>query len=100
MNVLKKERFIFDLKTVEENCQGAVRVYLKRPEKMEGKRLRKIVNIQRVSRPGLRVYTSADEVPNILRGLGVCVLSTSKGVMSGREARRMRVGGEILLKVW
>lgn len=101
LEVLKRERYIFDYKTVEDETQGLLRVYLKPPAGVTGtQRVRKITNIQRISKPGLRVYTTSAEMPRVLNGIGICVVSTSKGVMTGEEARRSRVGGEVLLKVW
>jgi small subunit ribosomal protein S8 len=98
--VLKRERFVYDFKTVEEDGRGRVRVYLKPPADLEGARLRRIQTIRRISKPGLRIYTTRDRIPRVLSGLGVCVVSTSRGIMTGEEARRRRVGGEVLLTIW
>ena len=100
LNVLKNERFIYDFKTIDEGSQGAVRVYLETPEDMGPRRVRSIRNLMRISRPGLRVYATVDEIPSVLNGMGLCVMSTSMGVMTGKEARRRKIGGEVLLKVW
>ena len=102
LEVLKREHYIFDFKKVEdETNQGMLRIYLKPPAAAaEGRRVRKITNIQRVSKPGLRIYTTAAAMPRVLSGIGICVVSTSKGVMTGEQARRSKVGGEVLLKVW
>jgi small subunit ribosomal protein S8 len=98
--VLKRERFLYDFKTVEDETQGRVRVYLKPPPDLEGARIRRIQNIRRISKPGLRIYATRDRIPRVLSGLGVCVVSTSRGIMTGEEARRQRVGGEVLLTIW
>ena len=100
LNVLKKERFIYDYKRIDNNKQGRIKIYIQNPEGLEQRKLRRIIDIQRVSKPGLRIYAASNQIPKILNGLGVSVLSTSKGVMAGREAKRKQVGGEVLLKVW
>ncbi len=95
--ILLKERFISNYKFVGEGSpQGLIRVYLKYTPEEEPV----ITGLERVSRPGLRRYCSADEVPRVLGGLGVSILSTSRGIMSGREAKKTGVGGEILCNVW
>ena len=96
LKILKQERFIHDYRLIEDKKQGVLRVYLKKASES----LRPIVKIQRVSKPGLRIYTKKESIPTILNGLGVCVLSTPQGVLSGEEAKRRNVGGEVLLKVW
>lgn len=94
--ILKEEGFIRDYKVVEEGKHPVIRIYLKyAPHKRQV-----ITGIKRISRPGLRVYAKRDEVPRVLGGLGVAVLSTSKGVMSDREARKAGVGGEVICYVW
>lgn len=94
--ILKEEGYIRDYKIVEEGKQPTIRIYLKyAPPKRQV-----ITGIKRISRPGLRVYAKRDEVPRVLGGLGVAVLSTSKGVMSDREARKAGVGGEVICYVW
>lgn len=100
LQALKKDSFVYDFKTIEDDKQGMVRVYLKPPSGLDRRRIRTMTDIQRVSRPGLRIYAQRHNIPRVLNGLGLCILSTSKGVMSGDEARRSRVGGEVLLKVW
>jgi small subunit ribosomal protein S8 len=95
--ILLKERFISNYKFVGEGSpQGLIRVYLKYTPEEEPV----ITGLERVSRPGLRRYCGADEVPRVLGGLGVSILSTSRGIMSGREAKKTGVGGEILCNVW
>ena len=96
LKVLKKERFIYDYRLIEDKKQGILRVYLKR----ETGSVRRIVRIVRVSRPGLRAYTKKQSIPTVLNGLGICILSTPQGVLTGEEAMRRNVGGEILCKVW
>ena len=96
LKILKQEKFIHDYRLIEDKKQGILRVYLKKASEP----VRPIVKIMRVSRPGLRIYTKKDSIPTVLNGLGVCVLSTPQGVLSGEEAKRRNVGGEVLLKVW
>lgn len=95
-DVLKKNGFIRDYRIVEDAVQGTIRVYLKYG--MDGEFV--INQINRVSKPGRRVYRGVEAVPKVLNGLGVAILSTSKGVVSDAEARELRVGGEILAEVW
>ena len=96
LKILKQEKFIYDYRLIEDKKQGVLRVYLKKASEP----IRQIRRIMRVSRPGLRIYTKKDNIPTVLDGLGVCVLSTPQGVLSGEEAKRRNVGGEVLLKVW
>ncbi|OGW81826.1 MAG: 30S ribosomal protein S8 [Omnitrophica bacterium RIFCSPHIGHO2_02_FULL_51_18] len=96
LKILKKERFIYDYRLIEDKKQGILRVYLKK----ENEPVRKIARIVRVSKPGLRAYTNRQNIPTVLNGLGICVLSTPQGVLTGDEAKRRNVGGEILCKVW
>lgn len=94
--ILKEEGYIRDYKVGEDGKQGIVRIYLKyAPPKREV-----ITGIKRISKPGLRVYAKSDQIPKVLGGLGVAVLSTSKGVMTDRQARQARVGGEVICYVW
>lgn len=93
--VLKEEGFIEDFKLIEDNKQGIVRVYLK-----YGPEGQAIINvIKRESRPGLRVYKPVDQLPKVLNGLGIAVVSTSRGIMSGRQCREANMGGELLATV-
>lgn len=96
LKILRRERFIHDYRRIEDKKQGVIRVYLKK----SGEPLRKISRILRVSRPGLRIYAKRDTIPTVLSGLGICVLSTPAGVLSGDEAKKRSVGGEVLCKVW
>lgn len=94
--VLKEEGYITTYKVIGEGVRKMVRVYLKYGPQGEDV----ITRLMRVSRPGRRVYVGAKEIPPVLGGLGVNVLSTSQGIMVGREARRRNVGGEILCRVY
>lgn len=96
LRLLRQERFIHDYRFIDDKKQGILRVYLKKLNETT----RKITRIQRVSRPGLRVYRQTHEIPVVLNGLGVCVLSTSQGILTGEQAKKRQVGGEVLLKVW
>ncbi len=94
--ILKDEGYITSYKLIPEGPQGVLRVYLKYGPGME----RVITDLQRVSRPGCRIYCGKGEIPRVFGGLGINVLSTSRGVMTGRSAARVGVGGEILFNVW
>lgn len=94
--ILKAEGYIKNFKPLQETVQGSIKVYLKQGEKKETF----IFNIQRVSRPGRRVYAGVDEIPRIKGGLGVAILSTSKGIMTDRKALKEKVGGEVLCTIW
>ena len=96
--ILKSEGFISNYKVVQEDGkpQASLRVYLKYSE--DGEPV--IHGIERVSRPGRRVYRGKEEIPQVLGGLGLAIVSTSKGVLSGQEAARQGVGGEVLCQVW
>jgi small subunit ribosomal protein S8 len=96
--ILKKEGYIEDFAVADDTTRpGSV---LTVTMKYSPERQRTISGLRRVSKPGLRVYIKADKVPRVLGGLGVAVLSTSKGLMTDREARKQRMGGEILCFVW
>jgi small subunit ribosomal protein S8 len=94
--ILKDEGYITNYKVSEDNKQNVLRVYLKYGPGME----RVITDVQRVSRPGCRIYCGKDEIPRVYGGLGINIISTSRGLMSGRSAAREGVGGEILVNVW
>lgn len=94
--ILKDEGFIREYKVIEDNKQGIVRVYLK----YDSNKGQVIQGIKRISKPGLRVYANKDEVPRVLGGLGVAVLSTSQGIMTDRLARKEGIGGEVICYVW
>lgn len=95
-DILKREGYIRDYEVIEDNKQGVLRIFLKYGPNDE----RVITGLKRISKPGLRVYAKADEVPKVLNGLGTAIVSTSKGVLSDKEARAQAVGGEILAYVW
>ncbi len=94
--VLKAEGFIRAYKLIDDNKQGILRVYMKFGPGNE----RVILGLRRVSRPGLRVYRKAVQIPNVMRGMGVSIVSTSQGIMSGKAARQRSLGGEVLCYVW
>ena len=94
--VLRDEGYIQGFQELEESPQKKLRIELKYVDK----NVSVVTGIKRVSKPGLRVYSGATEMPRVYGGLGVAIVSTSKGVMSGRRARRMGVGGEVLCHVW
>jgi small subunit ribosomal protein S8 len=94
--ILKEEGFIRHIEVLPEGPQGTLRVTLKYgPEKEKV-----ITGLRRISRPGLRVYTPRTEIPRVLGGLGLVIISTSKGIMSGKRAKREGYGGEVLAYVW
>ncbi|MBC5638565.1 MULTISPECIES: 30S ribosomal protein S8 [Ornithinibacillus] len=95
-DILKREGFVRDYEVIEDNKQGVLRIFLKYGVNEE----RVITGIKRISKPGLRVYAKAGEVPRVLNGLGIAIVSTSKGVLSDKEARAQAVGGEVLAYVW
>jgi small subunit ribosomal protein S8 len=96
LNVIKNEGYIEDVEFVEDGKQGEIKVTLKYTEKKE----RVIKGITRISKPGLRVYAKSTEMPKVLNGLGVAVVSTSNGVMTDREARHQHLGGEVIAYIW
>lgn len=94
--ILKNEGYIANFKVIEDPRQGNIRVFLKYGPGWE----KVITDLQRVSRPGCRIYCGKAEIPRVYNGLGINILSTSHGVMTGREAAHTGVGGEILCNVW
>ena len=94
--ILLDEGYIKSFQIIEDGTQGIIRITLKY---LPGKE-KAIQGLRRVSKPGLRVYAGADELPRVLKGLGVAIISTSKGIMTDKMARREKVGGEILAFVW
>lgn len=94
--LLKEEGYINNYKVTEEGSKSILRIYLKYGSKGE----RVISGLQRISRPGCRVYTSSKSIPRVQGGLGISVLTTPKGVMSGAAARKQGVGGEVLCNIW
>jgi small subunit ribosomal protein S8 len=94
--ILKNEGYVSNFKVNEDGKQGMLRVYLKYGPGME----RVITDVQRVSRPGCRIYCGKDRIPRVYGGLGINILSTSRGLMTGRAAAKEGVGGEIICNVW
>ena len=94
--ILKREGFVRDVEYVEDNKQGIIRVFLIYGIANE----RVITGLKRISKPGLRVYAKTDEVPKVLNGLGIALVSTSQGLLTDKEARAKKVGGEVLAYVW
>lgn len=94
--ILKDEGYILNYKIVDEGSHKAIRVYLK----YTAANAPVISNLERVSRPGCRVYVGSSDIPKVLGGLGVNILTTPKGVMTGKSARKEGVGGEVLCQVW
>ena len=93
--ILKSEGFIVDYKVKKNNIQDILVLSLKYVDKE-----RVITGLKRISKPGLRVYVKAEEVPSVLNGLGIAIISTSKGVMTDKEARKQNIGGEVLAYIW
>jgi len=94
--VLKEEGFINDYKIENDDAQGTIVMNLKYSNKKE----RVINGLKRISKPGLRVYVKSDEIPQVLNGLGIAIISTSKGIMTDKEARKQNIGGEVLAYIW
>ena len=95
LEILKKENYIEDFKIIEDKKQGLARIYLKYIASKPA-----IRSIKRISRSGLRVYVKRGEIPSVLRGKGLAIISTSKGIITDKEAREMGVGGEVIGYVW
>ena len=95
LNIFKADGYIQDVKLMKNNVQGTFKVYLK----YDGRKP-VVMGLRRISRPGLRVYADRGKLPRVLNGLGTAVISTSKGVLPDREARKQNVGGEILCHIW
>ena len=93
--ILLEEGYIKDYTIEDENVQGSIKITLKYNGRESA-----ISGLRRVSKPGLRVYAGADELPRVLKGLGIAIISTSKGVMTDKQARKLNVGGEVLAFVW
>lgn len=94
--ILKEEGFVKDYKVVSEGVMKNILLTLKYGNKKE----KVITGLKRISKPGLRVYVRSDEVPKVLNGLGIAIISTSKGIMTDKEARKLNIGGEVLAYVW
>lgn len=94
--ILKQEGFIRDAEYVQDNQHGIIRLFLKYGSNNE----RVITGLKRISKPGLRVYAKSQEVPRVLGGLGIAIISTSKGIMTDKQARQTKAGGEVICYVW
>ncbi len=94
--ILKREGYIRDAEFIADDKQGTIRVFMKYGKGQE----RVITGLKRISKPGLRVYASHDNIPRVLGGLGTAILSTSRGIMTDKEARKLNVGGEVLCYIW
>lgn len=94
--IMKEEGYIKDFEYIKNKKQGIVRIFLKYGSDSR----RAITGLKRISKPGLRVYANKDELPKVLGGLGVAVISTSRGVISDREARKIGCGGEVICYIW
>ena len=95
LGIFKTDGYIEDYRLMKSNAQGTFKIYLKYVNKSPA-----IIGLRRVSRPGLRVYVDNKKVPHVLNGLGTAVLSTSKGVLTDREARKLSIGGELICFIW
>jgi len=96
LTLLKKEGYITDYQLVKDGVQGLLKVTLKYLPNEE----RAVRGLKKISKPGLRVYAKTDDLPRVLNGLGIAIVSTSQGIMTDREARRNQIGGEVLAYVW
>ena len=94
--ILLDEGYVKNVEYVDDSTQGIIRVTLKYAENKQ----KVLTGLKRVSKPGLRIYASKDELPRVLKGLGIAIISTSKGIMTDKEARRQNVGGEVLAFIW
>lgn len=94
--ILKSEGFVRDVEYIEDDKQGVIRVFLK----YSADKTRVISGLKRISKPGLRTYVKSDNVPKVLNGLGIAIISTSEGVITDKEARAKKIGGEVLAYVW
>lgn len=94
--ILKTEGFVKNVEYIEDDKQGVIRVFLKYGSKNE----KVITGLKRISKPGLRVYARREELPKVLNGLGIALISTSEGVLTDKEARKRNIGGEVLAYVW
>lgn len=94
--ILRDEGFIINYRIMEDSKQGIIRITLKYSDS----EVPAIENLQRISRPGRRVYVGIDEIPRVLNGLGIAILSTSRGILTDKDSRAQKVGGEVLCYVW
>ncbi|MBU0996755.1 MAG: 30S ribosomal protein S8 [Firmicutes bacterium] len=96
LSLLKQEGFITDFEVVSGGVQANIKVTLKYLHNSE----RAVRGLKKISKPGLRVYAKTDDLPRVLNGLGIAIVSTSRGIMTDREARKQQIGGEVLAYVW
>ena len=94
--VLKQEHYIEDFMFIQGKVKSSIRIFLKYDHRGNAV----ITGIERVSKPGRRIYVGGDQIPRVLDGLGIAIISTSKGVLSNKAAKRMRIGGEVLCNIW
>ena len=94
--ILVTEGYVKSYETIEDGKQGVIRITLK----YQGNKQKVLRGIRRVSKPGLRIYASCEEMPRVMNGLGIAIVSTSKGIMTDKQARKENVGGEVLAFVW
>lgn len=94
--ILVDEGYVKEMQVIEDNKQGMIKLTLKYGEDKKPA----ITGLRRVSKPGLRIYTGCEDMPKVLKGLGIAIVSTSKGVMTDKEARKLNVGGEVLAFIW
>ena len=94
--ILVKDGYVKSYETIEDGKQGVIRITLK----YQGNKQKVLRGIRRVSKPGLRIYASCEEMPRVMNGLGIAIVSTSKGIMTDKQARKENVGGEVLAFVW
>lgn len=95
-DILLNEGYVKAVEVIEDGTQGVIRITLKYAENKQ----KVLSGLKRVSKPGLRIYASKDELPRVLKGLGIAIISTSKGIMTDKEARKLNVGGEVLAFIW
>ncbi|MBC7195473.1 MAG: 30S ribosomal protein S8 [Caldisericia bacterium] len=96
VQILKEEGYIKDFEIIDKDNKKTIKIYMKYGRNKE----RAILGIERVSKPGRRVYVGKDEIPKVLNGIGMAILSTSKGILTDREAKKIGEGGEVLLLIW
>jgi len=95
LEIFKQDGYIEDFRLLKNTVQGTYKIYLRYEKKKPA-----IIGLKRISKPGLRVYAQRQKIPRVLNGLGTAVLSTSKGVVPDREARKLNVGGEVICYIW
>lgn len=94
--ILVNEGYVKSFETIEDGKQGVIRITLK----YQGNKQKVLRGIRRVSKPGLRIYASCEDMPSVMNGLGIAIVSTSKGIMTDKQARKENVGGEVLAFIW